>query len=215
MMNPETQYNLLNQKIAEENERSAAIMKEKADYKIQIWFKSDRSMHSPIAFTLSFWESGKRMHGGGDEMMFICKRNEDAKDVTPFEVASVSKGKASARGCGSLIPGEMVLPGGLAVCPHCGVKHKSTEIGDSIFYRATIDNAAKILETWWRKLDGNADIYAKYSPTDPRTKMMYQNYNHIVAREKKGLTIYPLKNILKDTSAGASVFSRFKAFITA
>jgi hypothetical protein len=35
------------------------------------------------------------------------------------------------------------------------------------------------------------------------------------AREKKGLTIYPWKNILQDTAAGTSLENRFKAFILA
>jgi len=208
--------NLLEQKIAEENKKSAEEMAKKADYKIQIWFRSERSINRPLTYSLSFWESGKRLHGGGDEMMYICRRHKTAQAATPFEVANVlNKTERSVTGCNGLIPGELVQPEGLIVCPHCMLKHKSTDIGDSILFRTTIDEAATVLETWWNRLKGNADIYAKYSPTDPRTVMMYKEYDHRVAREKKGLTIYPLKNILKDTLAGSSIHSRFKAFITA
>jgi hypothetical protein len=211
MPDAEKQYEALQRRIIEENEKSAERMSKKADYKIQIWFKSERSMHKPVAFSLSFWESGKRLHGGGDEMMFICRRHAEAPKATPFEVAAAHK--ATERGCDLLIPGGLAQ--GIIVCPHCGLRHKPNEIGDSIFYRVSVDQAANILETWWSRLECNADLYAKYAPTDPRTALMYQNYNHRVAREKKGLTIYPLENILKDTIAGSSIHSRFKAFITA
>ena len=82
-------------------------------------------------------------------------------------------------------------------------------------YSMSINQAAEKLAWWWRKIGSNADIYAKYSPTDPRTVMMSRNYNYRTAREKKGLTIYPLENILKDTLSGSTLESRFRAFITA
>ena len=82
-------------------------------------------------------------------------------------------------------------------------------------YRLSADKAAGVLVDWYRKLESNADIYAKYSPMDPRTIMMAQSYNPRTAREKKGLTIYPFKNILQDTANGSTLESRFKAFILA
>jgi hypothetical protein len=35
------------------------------------------------------------------------------------------------------------------------------------------------------------------------------------AKEKKGLTIYPLENIIQDTLTGSTLESRIRAFITA
>ena len=206
-------YTKLSRLIEEENQKTATLMAKKAKYKIQIWFRSDRSLKKPVAFSLSFWESGKRLHGGGDEMMFICKRHEGAPDVAKKDISFGHKITPGKRGCGLLIPGEW--SGGIVVCPSCGAKHDANQVGDSIFYRVSIDNAAKILHTWWLKLGGTADLYAKYTPTDPRTLMMATGQDIRTAREKKGLTIYPLENILKDTITGASVEGRFKAFITA
>lgn len=198
--------------IEEESRKTAEEMAKKAKYKIQIWFRSTRSMHKPVAYSLSFWESGKRLHGGGDEMMFICRRHNHAPKLKPFDVAMAKK--TTVRGCDGLIPGGLADTG-VIVCPHCHVKHKPDQIGDSIFYRTSIDQASVVLANWWRKLDGNADLYAKYSPEDPRSILMARNYDYRTAREKKGLTIYPLQNILKDTLSGATIESRFKAFITA
>lgn len=206
---------ILQDRIQKEQEKHAEEMAKRAKYKIQIWFRSDRSMKKPVTFSMSFWESGKRLHGGGDEMLFICRRHASAPKISPFEMANAAKKKISETGCGGLISGDNIGPDGTAVCPHCYVRHRAEQIGDAIFYRATIDQAATILATWWRKLGNNADIYAKYSPSDPRTVMMSKTYSPRKARERKGLTIYPLANILKDTLSGSTLESRMRAFITA
>ena len=200
-----------------EKERALNESKLKGKYKIQIWFKSDRSDKKPIAFALSAWQSGMRLHGGGDEMMFICKRHADAPDLVKQNYAfrtPENKVSPTKRGCGLFIPGENSV-NGRVMCPHCGANHDAEHVGDSVFFRLTADKAAKVLTTWYRKLDSCADIYAKYTPTDPRTIMMGQAINIKTARDKKGLTIYPWKNILEDTSNGSSLESRFKAFILA
>jgi hypothetical protein len=200
-------------KIDAENLKAAEAAQRKATYKIQIWFRSNRTLHAPIAYSLSFWESGKRLHGGGDEMMLICRRNEGAQRLTPFD--RVSSKSNNGLGCNGLIPGGIAEDKGVIVCPHCYAKHEMGQIGDSIFYRTSAEQAAERLAWWWRKLDCSADIYAKFNQTDPRTVMMARNYDARTAREKKGLTIYPLENILKDTLTGSTLESRFKAFITA
>ena len=86
---------------------------------------------------------------------------------------------------------------------------------DSVFFRLSADKAASVLEQWWYRLGSNADIYMKYSPFDVRVKMMQDAHGVRKARELKGMTIYPLENILKDTANGASVHSRFRALILA
>lgn len=205
---------LILKKAAEEDKKSAAEMAKRAKYKIQIWFQSARHTQGPVTYSISFWESGKRLHGGGDEMMFICRRHDRAKPIAPFEAVS-PKAPPGSKGCGKLIPGGVAELTGVLLCPHCGTKHRTDEVGDAVLYRTSIEKASEILATWWRKLDCNADIYVKYCPTDPRVILMSKTMSPQVAREKKGLTIYPLANILKDTLVGATVESRFKALLTA
>ena len=200
------------EKLAEDSAKEKA---KKAKYKIQIWFKSDRSDRASIAFSLSFWESGKRMHGGGDEMMFVCRRHADAPAPPKHVLAAARMVNSSPNGCGAIIPGDLVQPGGHVVCPNCQMLHAAHDIADAIFYRLPVSKAATVLADWWRKLESNADIYAKYRPSDPRVAQMAKNYDPITARMKKGLTIYPLERILIDTLHGATVESRMKAFILA
>lgn len=195
-----------------ETAKTAQEMEKKARYKIQLFFQSERSDKKPIAFTLSVWESGKRLHGGGDECLFICRRQRGAT-AKPFDV--MGKEVKSPMGCGGFISGDLVSDDGKMVCPHCLLSHTSSEVGDSVFFRLPVDKAAAVLAQWWYKLGGDADVYMKYSPFDVRVKMMQDAYGVRKARELKGMTIYPLENILKDTAAGASVQSRFRALILA
>lgn len=200
------------EEIKEEGEKTAAQMEKKARYKIQVFFQSERSDKKPIAFTLSAWESGKRLHGGGDECLFVCRRQRGAA-AKPFDV--MGKEVKSPMGCGGFITGDLVSEEGTMICPNCLLPHKSTEVGDSVFFRLSADKAAAVLANWWRRLGCDADIYMKYSPFDVRVKMMQDAYGVRKARELKGMTIYPLENILKDTAAGSSVESRFRALILA
>jgi hypothetical protein len=206
--------NIAMARLAAEGEKLQKEMAEKADYKIQIWFTSDRKQSGPCSYTVSFWESGKRLHGGGDEMMFVCRRHASAPSVKPFEAVG-AKVSTTDKGCDRLIPGELVQPDGRVVCPHCQTIHRSDQIADSIFYRTDMTKASEILANWWRRLNCNADIYVKFCPTDPRVRMMADTLGVKKARQLKGLTIYPLQRIIKDTSAGASVEARFRALLTA
>lgn len=203
--------------LRKEKERSLNAHKVKGKYKIQIWFKSDRSTKKPIAFSLSAWQSGMRLHGGGDEMMFLCRRHAGVRDLLPSEMKfrnAENKVQPTPRGCGLFIPGQNSV-NGRVMCPHCGANHDAEHIGDAVFFRLTVDKAVKVLVDWYKKLDSCADLYAKYTPLDPRTVMMGKSLDARTAREKKGLTIYPWKNILEDTANGSTLESRFKAFIMA
>lgn len=206
-------FRILTEKLEKETEKGRAAMDAKAGHKIQLWFKSDRRLHGPVAFSLSFWESGKRMHGGGDEMMFVCRRHASAPKLKPFDVSSPTA-KVTSRGCDGLIPGGLIQAGRV-ICPHCQSHHNTELIGDSIFYRVTMQKASEILAYWWRKMGCDADIYVKYTPADPRVIQMGRAIGLQKARRLKGLTVYPLERIIQDTAGGSTVESRFKALLTA
>lgn len=187
----------------------------RATWKIQLWIKSDRSVHKPLTFTLSVWESGKRLHGGGDESAFFCRRNPaaPAPKAPPFgAMRSVFKATASPDGCDGVIPGGSAS-GGIIVCPHCGVRWDTEAIADSLFYRVPVEVAAEIVAKRFRQLGNDCDIFVKFRPEDVRVKMMAASYGLHEAIKLKGLVIYPLARILVDTSNGATLESRFKALL--
>ena len=73
------------------------------------------------------------------------------------------------------------------------------------------------------KMGGRADIYVKYgrmSIRDAQTKEIEKKLqgellNKARSVEQRSLYIYPLKNIIRDTSNGADLQSRILAFLNA
>lgn len=187
-----------------------------AKWKMQIRFRSDRSRRETMAFTLSIWESGRRLHGGGDESAFFCRAQPGAPAPSPPLAGGTFARLPERSGCNSVIPGDNVVYGGKLYCPSCGVTWgNTTHVADSLYYRLTVDKASEVLADWFRKLESNADISAKYLPTDVRSIAMAKSHGVETARRLRGLAIYPLKNIIKDTAAGATLESRIKAFLLA
>lgn len=210
----ETLEKLAARETLEKLERAGRVSR--ARWKIQIWIKSDRSVYKPLTFSLAVWESGKRLHGGGDESTFICRRNPSAPKpkAPPFGALGRSsfKAEASPNGCDNIIPGELAV-GGFVVCPHCGMRWDTEHIADSLFYRVPVERAATIITDWFHRLGSDCDIYVKFRAEDVRTKMMARDYGVHIAKQLKGLVIYPLWRIIDDTAGGASLENRFKTLL--
>lgn len=167
----------------------------RAKYKIEVMFGPGRTTAGPNRFGVSLWESGKRLNGGGDDLAFWC----------------ISE--SQNEGCGGIIISEHVR-GGIAFCPHCKRAVNAEMLTQLRIGFMTTDNLATELEKLFRRLDSNADIYLKYDKKDMRVVAMEKAHGSEKARRLRGLHIYPLKNILKDTAAGASLQGRIKAFLT-
>lgn len=191
----------------------------KAKWKIQVWIKSDRSVHTPLTFTISIWESGKRLHGGGDESAFFCRRNPRAPRPTPPPFGALGraggfKREADAEGCGGIISGDLIARGA-ATCPHCGLRWDTEHIADSVFYRTPVERAADIIAKWFHELGDDCDVFVKFRSEDIRVKMMAQEYGLHIASQLKGLVIYPLSHIQLDIANGSTLESRLKALLLA
>jgi hypothetical protein len=192
----------------------AAPEKISAKYKIEIHFGKNRTMSGPNVCAVSAYESGKHLDGEGDEMMYICAERDRGLmvggQVTKDKDAPIQKGKD---GCGSFISGKQ-LKSGFAMCTSCNQIVKADALTNSMFYSLSNKQLASKIATWFRKLDSNCDIYVKYHPTDIRYIAMEQAHGLDKARMLRGLSIYPLANIIKDTTAGASLESRIAAFLS-
>lgn len=209
---------LIRKRVAEAGKRHLNDLEQqkkisKATYKIQIWIRSDRSVHKPLAFTLSFWESGKRLHGGGDESMWVCRKKPTAP--RPKGVAyrpEFFKKEPTPEGCDSVIPGDHAV-GGFVVCPQCGIRWNTEHIADSLFYRLPVETAARVIADWYHQLGDDCDLYVKFRNEDIRVRMMARTLGIKRAQEMKGLVIYPNANIIQECSGGTTVESRFKALL--
>jgi hypothetical protein len=214
----------LKDRIACEVTRKKLLEEAKAKYKIEIHFGPDRSQNplKPSAGLICIWESGKKFHGGGDDQMFWCGYDDCQHPFSSDNLALMH-----------------------VVCPKCrreqftdhitkqehidvlsrerresrGIEKLPCMSSEKLF-RLPPTKIATLLEKTFRALDSNADIYLKYHPKDIRIDKenpgSAESINKLViARLRKQPVIYPLANILKDTTAGASLHGRLLAMVVA
>lgn len=176
-----------------------------AKYKIEIMFSKGFAPSKPSAGGMSFWESGSKFHGGGDTVMHIC----------PDEVVNKKTGK---NGCGALIP-DASHGYGFLVCPKCHNLWDGEEVHGQILARLDAYGWTRLTLKYFYKMEMNADIYVKHHPDDVRNiaskeqerQLMGTELNMI--RSRRVPRIYPLRNIIKDISAGAELEGRILAFL--
>jgi hypothetical protein len=185
----------------------------KAKYKIELHFGKKRTTKGPNVCAVSAYQSGLHLDGEGDEMMYICAERDRGLELggTTAKVndAPVERG---TEGCGAFIPGAS-LKGGFAVCPSCQRSIRADALTNTVLVSLPTSRLAGMVATWFRKLDSNCDIYVKYHPTDIRYIAMEKAHGLDKARMLRGLSIYPLANIIRDTAHGSSIEARFTAFL--
>lgn len=176
-----------------------------AKYKLELMFGKGRSSINPTPGVMSFWHSGARFHGGGDDKLYICP--------------GASLGRST---CHALLQDSYNVTEGI-VCPACGTiwTHEDT-IGE-LFFNLPMRKWADAIYRYFRLLEYNCDIYLKFAPDDIRTVALAQADRQTFrgsqllekTRAKRARAIYPLHNIIKDTSAGADLLSRIYSFLVA
>lgn len=169
-----------------------------AKYKIEVRFEKGRTVTGPNLVSLTLWESGKLFSGGGDESMFFCK------DGT----------RENGEGCWSPIFNTNIR-GGIAWCPTCNKAVDTRVCSVQKSGKVTTRNLANELVKLFNQLESSVDVYVKYDKSDPHFLQMMRNKGRAVAERLKGLHIYTLKGILRDTAGGANLSDRFYAFLTA
>ena len=174
-----------------------------AKYKIEILFGRGYSPNKPSHGGMSFWESGSKLHGGGDTIMHLCP----GKDL-------------KVNDCEAFIP-DASHGYGFLVCPSCHTAWEGEKVGGQILCRLTAQGWTQVVLKYFMKLEMKADIYVKYHPDDIRSAAaLEQGKQHmgellLGARRSRQPRIYPLKNIIKDMSAGATLEGRILAFLRA
>jgi hypothetical protein len=194
-----------------------------AKYKLEIHFGPDRSplRHKLMAALVTIWESGKRLHGGGDEKMYWCGYDDCGK---PFSTDCFAYMHAVCPTCQR----ELHLDPqskqdhldylARENLPVNGMDKLPIVVGEKLM-KQTPPNIAEFLTKAWYDLSGDADIYLKFHPKDLRFDK--KNFGHEVidkistARAKREPVIYTMHRILADTSAGKDLKSCILAMITA
>jgi hypothetical protein len=180
-----------------------------AKYKLEVMFSHRHTSRAPTAGTVTWWESGTKLHGGGDAKLYLCDN-------------SVPGSRYEGRGCGKFIPDSA---NGLSfiVCPHCQMMWKPEYLVGEIFYKLPLQKWAEVLHNWYMRMEGKADIYVKYGRMSVRDAQLKETEKKLQGElltkarsiEQRSMYIYPLKNIIRDTSNGADLRSRILAFLSA
>lgn len=175
----------------------------KAKYKIEVLFAHTRRLHGLSAGALSIWESGTKLHGGGDTKMYWCP----AKDLKVSD-------------CTGIIPDASQGYGHL-VCPKCMKVWKGEQVCGELLFKLEAPKWAQVLLKHYAALDHNADIYLKYPKHDLRVADTLEHAKRLdgeqlaKVRTQRQQYIYPLARIIKDVQSGADLLTRFHAFLTA
>lgn len=175
-----------------------------AKYKLEVQFGRDHHVDGrPMYGMVTAWENGTHFNGGGDQLLYSC----------PGKHLQVN-------GCEAVIPNEKV-GSPVIVCPTCFVAWKREQLIGETWYRLPPQKWAEVLHGWFKRLKSDVDIKIKYNYDDIRRVSGAEQVKELrgealefarsAARRKS--RVYPLHNIVKDTSAGADLEKRLLAFV--
>ncbi len=177
---------------------------QKAKYKIELFMNGkERGLNRPYGGILCIWESGTKLHGGGDEKVYEC----------PAE----SFGYPPCNG----LMGSSFQGYGHLVCPLCKRVWKGEQVHGDRIARLSIQNWAHLTYNYFIRLNHNADIYLKYLRYDLHAAAAIElDKDHGgeklgQVRIKRMKVIYPLKNLIKDTASGKDILSCLRSFLAA
>lgn len=185
--------------------RQLSDVKVVAKYKLEIMFGKARSNKNTTPGMLCFWLNGSKFHGGGDEKLYLCPGSSLKRSD-----------------CAALLQESYNVTEGV-VCPSCGTIWKHEQVIGELMFNLPMRKWADVLHRYFRLCDYNCDIYLKHAPTDIRSvslaqveKATWKGTQQLEGtRKRRARTIYPLKNIISDTNAGADLLGRFHAFLIA
>ena len=168
-----------------------------AKYKIDITFGQQRTRMDTLGM-VQILESGGTLQGEGDVKLYWCPSDTCGKVMFHSSHAS-----------------------GMPFCEHCKQTWKGEELVGERIFRNSVQKIAELIEKIWYQLDGDADIYIHYHPTDLRRATLNFREEDLEVQLGKARAgrqrpyVYTLARLIKDTSNGASVSNRIRAFLDA
>ena len=207
--------------VSKEETKKALVVTDRARYKIELMFGKDRRTAGLCSGILSIWESGLRLHGGGDDKMYWCGYPKCGKPIASsnFAYAHVV--------CPTCQKEQFLDP--KAKADHVRYLKRENKsqndldklpvvVGEKLF-KLYPERIADLLVTTFNDLERNADIYLKYSPLDMRYNKTHESVQDLkrldVARMKREPVIYSRMRLIQDLSSGADLRALFLAMIKA
>lgn len=201
----QAKYEKLIQQLDKEDEKSDLI-KSKARFTLEIAFSEKRSMFKPFAGVVVAWSNGGFLHGGGDQAVYFCGQRIARKD-------------GGSRTCATPLDARLITKG-VAVCPSCRRASKPADLVGQVIAKSTFQNWVTLVIRMINHLECNADLRMCAIGDDLRKanelEMQKEHRGDLLtkARQARSWTSYPLSRQIKDLTAGSSLESRIRAFLT-
>lgn len=198
-------------------ELKAVIDKEDlvAKYQIEVQYGQNRTLAGPNVAVVSFYIKGSRLGGGGDEKLYLCEACDATSATQPADkFRDIKQRSPHVQGCGAFIP-PSAIKRDVACCPGCQRLINAAMLTGEVLYKAPTSLLAQRLADYWRRLEGDADLYIKYHTSDIRFQEMVVRLGSAKARRLRGLLAYPLARILRDTASGKSIETAFADCLSA
>lgn len=173
-------------------------------YKIEIQFGKNHHVNGELTYgMMTLWESGTKLHGGGDALLYICPGKYNKQSTCEHVIPDQYNGRA------------------VVVCPSCFTAWKREDLIGQLYFNLPIQKWAQVIHHWFLNLGMNADIRVKYFYDDIRAASDKEQEKELKGEvlerarsdARRPTRVYPLANIIKDTSAGADLFGRILAFL--
>jgi hypothetical protein len=180
----------------------------KAKYKLEIQFHEARSNIKPFVGVMYFFLNGNRFNGGGDSKVYLCADDACHGVIDPTECIVVNLDEDP----------EQIKPAKM-LCPKCKKLWPAMDLWGERLLKLTANDWARAILNNFRYMDSNADVSLIFHHADLHQHTLSEMdriaQGDIIreVRRKREKAIYPLKNIIKDTSNGADPYSRFLAFM--
>lgn len=180
-----------------------------AKYKLEIQFHEKRSTWQPFAGVMYFLLSGNKLHGGGDTKIYLCGLDGCHGIVNPPEHTVTDLDTPLEQESRPRV-----------ICPKCNQIQFADQLWGERLLRLTAQHWAQAIYDNFRYLEQNADVMLilHHSDLQKMTGLeIEKNADSAIldgARRARQKVIYPLKNLIKDVSAGADMYKRFLAFVT-
>lgn len=197
---------------------------DKAKYKIEVLFHPTlRSAlaHKPFPAMITLWESGKRLHGGGDEKMYWCGYSDCWMPLFPDDFGYMH---VVCRYCKR----EQFLDSDSRAAHIRSLRQENRNsdglerlptVGGERLVNLPPTKLADLLVKVWGQLGGEADIYFKHAKKKISYDKLHETTRDLdnleLVRIQREPGIYTLKAIRKDIASGADLKARFLAMIVA
>ncbi len=175
----------------------------KAQFKLEVFFKGGPRKNQLVRGVVSCWTNGGFLNGGGDASVYFCPQATEGGGVClePIDLQFAT--------------------GGRVVCTRCRRVSKTDDLVGQILNEVSTQRWAEILVRLFHRLNCDADLRiciergSLMKATALETSGNRGGDEYAKVEGKRQWITYPLANIIKDTSSGAGLETRFRAFLEA